>query len=151
MIPDEALVARIPVRTPTLPPATHTNVWCLGDRAITVVDPASPWDDQREMLFGALKERVDAGAVVERIVLTHHHHDHVSGADDLRSRLAGIGQITPIVAHAATLPLIDFAVDQTLEDGGSFDASGVTWVARHTPGHAPGHLVLHDPGSGVMV
>ena len=151
MIPEEALVDRISVRTPTLPPATHTNVWCLGDRAITVVDPASPYDDQRQLLFEGLRARIGSGATIERIVLTHHHVDHVSGADDLRSRLAAIGQTTPILAHEATVPLVDISVDGTLDDGDEFDASGVRWVARHTPGHAPGHLVLHQPETGVMV
>lgn len=151
MIPDEALVHRVPVRTPTLPPATHTNVWCLGDRAITVVDPASPWEDQRAMLFDALRERIDAGARVERIVLTHHHLDHVSGADDLRQRLAAIGHDVPVLAHRATASLVALEVDALLEDDEEIDASGVRWIARHTPGHAPGHLALHQPETGAVV
>ena len=32
-------------RTPTLPPATHTNAVILGERAVIVVDPASPWEE----------------------------------------------------------------------------------------------------------
>lgn len=151
MIPDEALVDRIPVRTPTLPPATHTNVWCLGDRSITVIDPASPHEDQRVMLFDALHERIATGARIERIVLTHHHLDHVSGADDLRQRLAAIGQDVPVLAHEATVPLVGFEVDGRIADGEVLDASGVGWVTRHTPGHAPGHVVLHHPETGVVV
>ncbi len=151
MIPDASLVDRIPVRTPTLPPATHTNVWCLGNEALTVVDPASPYPDQRALLFEALQARIAEGARVERIVLTHHHLDHVSGADDLRERLEAIGQPVPIVAHPATVPLVDLAVDETLADGDVLDASGVSWVVRHTPGHAPGHVVLHHPETGTVV
>lgn len=151
MIPERALVDRVPVRTPTLPPATHTNVWVLGDASLTVVDPASPYDDQQQALFDALQSRVAAGARVERIVLTHHHHDHVSGAQDLKDRLADAGMPVPILAHPETTALIDVAVDEPLLDGETFDASGVAWVARHTPGHAPGHLVFHHPDTGTVV
>jgi len=35
-------VGVFPVRTPTLPPATHTNVWVLGDHHVIVVDPETP-------------------------------------------------------------------------------------------------------------
>jgi hypothetical protein len=35
-------VARVAVRTPTLPPATHTNTWVLGEGDLTVVDPLPP-------------------------------------------------------------------------------------------------------------
>ena len=31
---------RFPLRTPTLPPATHTNVYALGEGALLLVDPA---------------------------------------------------------------------------------------------------------------
>ncbi|MEN0061428.1 MAG: MBL fold metallo-hydrolase [Myxococcota bacterium] len=151
MIPDEALVDRIPVRTPTLPPATHTNVWCLGDRAITVIDPASPYEEEQTLLFEGLQARMDQGARIERIVLTHHHPDHVGGVVALRDRLAAMGQVVPILAHDATTALVDFDVDASLSDGDAIDVSGVQWVARHTPGHAPGHLVLHQPETGVIV
>jgi len=150
MIPETAHVDRFPVRTPTLPPATHTNVWCLGDEALTVVDPASPYEDQRIALFEALRSRIEGGSTVERIVLTHHHHDHVAGADDLRARLAEIGQSTPIFAHAATARLVGFEVDELLHDGDVLRAGG-SWEVRHTPGHAPGHVVLHEPETGVVV
>jgi hypothetical protein len=32
----------VKVRTPTLPPATHTNCYVVGDGELAVFDPASP-------------------------------------------------------------------------------------------------------------
>ena len=40
----------VPVRTPTVPPATHTNTYVVGDGLLTVIDPASPWDDEQTRL-----------------------------------------------------------------------------------------------------
>ena len=109
----------VPVRTPTLPPATHTNCWVVGKGLLTVVDPASPWEDEQTRLFESLRSRMDAGERVERLFLTHHHADHVSGAVDLKERLAGLGFDVPIAAHpeTATLLLGEVAVDDLVHDG----------------------------------
>ena len=65
-----------PVRTPTLPPATHTNVYLLeGKDGFSVVDPASPYPDEQTALDEALAE-----IPIVEIVLTHHHIDHLSGS-----------------------------------------------------------------------
>jgi len=101
--PDIAVVA---VRTPTLPPATHTNSWVLGRGSLTVVDPASPYEDERTRLHLALRTRVAAGEQVERLLLTHHHHDHVAGAMDLRDRLRADGSVVRIAAHPITAVLV---------------------------------------------
>ena len=94
-----------PVRTPTLPPATHTNAWVLGERDVVVVDPASPWPEEQEALANALD-----GVTVRAIFLTHHHRDHVSGAEDLRARTGA-----PILAHPQTVGLVPFSVDEAVE------------------------------------
>ena len=36
-----------PARTPTLPPATHTNSYALGGREVLLVEPATPYEDER--------------------------------------------------------------------------------------------------------
>lgn len=138
-------VGRIEVRTPTLPPATHTNAVLLGRDRLTVVDPASPWPDEQARLVAELASL----GTVERIVLTHHHADHVGGVEALRAALGDV----PVVAHPVTAELLrgEIRVDATLGEGDVLDADGVVLDVLHTPGHAPGHLVLHDRASGVMV
>jgi ribonuclease/clavin/mitogillin len=138
-------VARVEVRTPTLPPATHTSCWVLGGDALTVVDPASPYDDERERLLSELLARVDGGARIERLFLTHHHHDHVSGAAHLQAALAARGHVVPIAAHPLTAALLAgrLDVDVPVVDGDEL-LDGVRAV--HTPGHAPGHLCLAGDG-----
>lgn len=144
-------VAVVPVRTPTLPPATHTNTWVVGEGALTVVDPASPWEDEQERLFRALEARLDRGERVERLFLTHHHHDHVSGARALRDRLRDRGLQVRVAAHPATAERVALEVDELLLDGSTVTWGGLALAVLHTPGHAPGHLVLHDPAHGSVI
>src|SRR5439155_23406110 len=68
-------VRRLPVRTPTLPPATHTNVYLVGQGEIAVVDPASPYPEERAALDRFIDELAGAGERVVEILLTHHHVD----------------------------------------------------------------------------
>lgn len=140
-------VAAVAVRTPTLPPATHTNAYVLGRRRLTVVDPASPWPEEQEGLLRALQAH---GGEVERILLSHHHVDHVGGVEALRAALGG--QV-PVVAHPVTRDLVadHIRVDGLLDEGDALEVDGRAWQVLHTPGHAPGHLVLHDASAGTQV
>lgn len=141
----------IPLRTPTLPPAQHTNTYILGEERLLVVDPATYEPSEREVLLDRITDRTNAGARVEAIVLTHHHHDHVGAASWLRETLG-----VPVLAHAKTKALLegDVTVDATIDEGHVFDLG--RWCGPgpflvdvlHTPGHAPGHVVLVDRRSG---
>jgi len=148
--PDIAVVA---VRTPTLPPATHTNSWVLGRGSLTVVDPASPYEEERARLYTALRARRANGDRVERLFLTHHHHDHVAGTVDLRDRLAADGQPVTVAAHPITADLLEgkIEVTETIEDGDTLAIADRPFRAVFTPGHAPGHLALHDAATGSIV
>jgi glyoxylase-like metal-dependent hydrolase (beta-lactamase superfamily II) len=138
------------LRTPTLPPATHTNTWVVGDGRLSVFDPASPWEDEQQRLLASLQQCRAQGETVERLVLTHHHHDHVAGAMALRAQLGG--QV-PIVAHPETARLLNglVDVDDHWQDLEVRDCGGRCLIAHHTPGHAPGHLVFLDRDSGAMI
>lgn len=146
-------IAVVPVRTPTLPPATHTNTWIVGEGRLSVFDPASPWDDQQQLLAASLAERIDRGETVERLVLTHHHHDHVGGAIALRNWLADRGIRAPIVAHPQTAELLQgvIPIDEPWVDAQVVDCGGRQLQGVHTPGHAPGHLVFQDAESAAMI
>src|SRR5450432_2979792 len=67
------------LRTPTLPPAAHTNVYLVGPDLgpWAVVDPGSPYPDQQAVLDAAIET---AGVRLGVVLLTHHHGDHVGGA-----------------------------------------------------------------------
>ena len=127
------------MRTPTLPPATHTNCYVVGEERLAVFDPASPYPEERARLDAFLDARIRAGAQIQCLVLTHHHLDHVSGAAHLAQRLG-----VPVWAHPETASRVDFPVDHTLDEGDVLRLGDDIWDVLHTPGHAPGHLCFLD-------
>ena len=48
-------------RTPTLPPATHTNSYALGGRDVLLVEPATPYEDELVAWLGWARGLVSAG------------------------------------------------------------------------------------------
>jgi ribonuclease/clavin/mitogillin len=138
-------VARIALRTPTLPPATHTNCYLLGTTDFFVVEPASPWEPEQSVLRGVIEVRRAAGHRLLGVLVTHHHGDHVGGVDDLRRRYGA-----PLVAHAATRDKLKgrLSVDRVIAPGAALDAALGDVEVLHTPGHAPGHLCLRSPRGG---
>jgi glyoxylase-like metal-dependent hydrolase (beta-lactamase superfamily II) len=75
--------------------------------------------------------------VVDAILITHHHGDHLEGLDVYKDRFGG-----PLVAHAKTAELIDQDVQQTVADGERLQFGGLRIEALHTPGHAAGHVAF---------
>lgn len=136
-------VRRVAVPSPTLPPATTTNCWLLGQTDVCAVDPAGVTEPVRAALDAAL---ASAGLRVRWVLLTHHHGDHVGGAAHLQAAGA------ELLAHPRTAALVrerwGLQVD-TLRDHGDTLTAALPWRLVHTPGHAPGHLCAHRDGTVV--
>jgi len=144
-------VEQLALRTPTLPPATHTNSFLVGTREAVLIEPASPYHEEIERVVAWVEARKQSGVTVRAILLTHHHADHAGGAAELRRRLS-----LPIWAHAATAERLtgQVEVDRLLEHGERLELDGptpVTLEAVHTPGHAPGHLCFLAREANVMI
>jgi glyoxylase-like metal-dependent hydrolase (beta-lactamase superfamily II) len=144
-------VVLLDARTPTLWPATHTNTPVLGGGDVLLVDPATPYVDERERFDGLLRTILD-GRRVRGIVLTHHHQDHTGDAARLRDKHG-----CPVFAHALTAAQVDVAVDVIVDEGHVFHlpagpgGPARRFVAVHTPGHARGHLCLWEPDLSLLV
>jgi glyoxylase-like metal-dependent hydrolase (beta-lactamase superfamily II) len=142
-------IASFAARTPTLPPATHTNSYALGSRDVLLVEPATPYEDEQRAWIAWARALPSTGRRPVGILLTHHHVDHVGGADVL-SRELGL----PLWAHPETAARVDVPVARALADGDAIDLAGpvpTRWRVLHTPGHAPGHVCLHEEEEGALV
>jgi glyoxylase-like metal-dependent hydrolase (beta-lactamase superfamily II) len=126
--------------TPTLPPATATNTLILGGDRLLIVEPATPHAREQAKLDALLSALRAEGRTLAGVLVTHHHVDHIGYAQALRDA-HGI----PIYAHPQTASRLDFEIDHAIEDGWTIElGDGHTVEAIHTPGHAPGHLLVWD-------
>jgi glyoxylase-like metal-dependent hydrolase (beta-lactamase superfamily II) len=150
--PVTSSIRALALRTPTLPPATHTTCYLVGTSdgpgPIVVVDPATPHADEQAVLLGALDDEARAGRRVEAVFLTHHHRDHIGAA-------AAVARHTdaPVWAHRETTLRVatTTAVDREIDHDFEIALGDARVRAIHTPGHAAGHLCLHDLLSGAMI
>lgn len=143
-----------PLRTATLPPATHTNTYLVGHGDCLLIDPGSEDPDELTRLESALKaaER-ELGRRVQAVFLTHHHPDHVAGTPWFQKRWH-----LPVWAHRATaerLKAQGIPVDRFVGDGEelSLGSAREPFLLRShwTPGHAPGHLALEVVETGDLL
>ncbi|HSL81202.1 MAG TPA: MBL fold metallo-hydrolase [Thermoanaerobaculia bacterium] len=144
-------VLMLPLATPTLPPATHTNAYLVGPPGggeAVLVDPGTPFDEEAARLEAAVAAAGDGGLRLTAVLLTHHHPDHVGAAARVAERFR-----VPIAAHPATAERVaarGVRVTRLLEDGDRIElagaGAGMTLRALHTPGHAPGHLAFVEEG-----
>lgn len=138
-------VVRIALRTPTLPPATTTNTLVVGASRLAIIEPATPYADERRALDEELQRLAAAGRRPALILLTHHHADHVGDVERLRQAW-GI----PVRAHAETAARLSIAIDEPIAGDDVIDlGEGVRIEATFTPGHAPGHLVYRETRTGI--
>ena len=116
-----------------------TNTYLISGAAPTLIDAAEDSDAYVDRVAEAL-ERVQPGAVLAHVLVTHGHRDHVGGVAAIARRWPGV-TFAKIPAAGdedsgvSWLPLHD---DQMV---GAGDAS--LWVVA-TPGHAPDHAAFFD-------
>ncbi|MDO9641311.1 MAG: MBL fold metallo-hydrolase [Pseudotabrizicola sp.] len=141
--------------------ATHTVTYLVADPATgaaAVIDPVLDFDPASGRTSTASLERVLAriavrGLTLERVLETHAHADHLTGADEIRARTGapiGIGaRITEVQkvfgvlfeAHDVTADGVVF--DSLYADGARFTLGALPVEVMHTPGHTPACVSYH--------
>ncbi|OAN18203.1 hypothetical protein A3K86_04710 [Photobacterium jeanii] len=129
-------------------------VWCDETKEAVVVDPGGD--------IHLLKDKVnELGLKVVKLVLTHGHLDHVGGTTELAKEL-GVPVWGPHKEDAFWLqglarqsemfgfPLTEaFDPDRWLEEGDEIPVGNQTLQVLHTPGHTPGHVIVHNSDAKV--
>ncbi|HEX7997297.1 MAG TPA: MBL fold metallo-hydrolase [Pyrinomonadaceae bacterium] len=142
-----------PVRTPTKPPATHTNCYIIGHSELVIIDPASIYEEEQAALTACVDELLAEGRTIREIILTHLHPDHVGGVAALVEHLGGR---VPVAAHRLTAEALraSVRVDRLIEDEEVIELAGEPFIrlrALHTPGHARGHLCFYEERTGALI
>lgn len=118
------------------------NTWLLRGREPALIDAATGEPRHLAALDAAL-----GGTPLARVLVTHAHPDHASGAPALAARWRGAAFCKmPWPARDGEYP-VDW---RPLADGDAVAAGdGVLRVLR-TPGHAPDHVCFFDEAEGVL-
>lgn len=140
-------IVMAPLKSATIPPATHTNAVVVGDGDVVIIDPGSADPEEQDALDAVVRGALGPGGRVMAILLTHAHRDHVAGVGAARSRYGA-----PVWAHERVGARI--RLDRVLHDGDVIKLPG-----KHTrrlrvlatPGHSPDHLVFHDETSRTAI
>jgi len=148
-----------PLRTETLPPATHTNCFIVGRKEFVVIDAASKDKDELANLFALVDSFIEKGFVCKEIIISHLHKDHFGGETVLQKHLREkFGAEVPISAHRITAESLKGRVEfqKFIEDNETInlqDENGLNFEIKafHTPGHARGHLAFYDEKMGFLL
>lgn len=142
--------SRIALRSPTLPPATHTNCYLVGYEQAILVDPGSPYPAEMDRVLEFAWRQRGSGGVIQAVLITHQHPDHAAAAPALAEELG-----VPLAAHPLTLaklPLRPGGRQLPLEEGHRFRLDrGLELEVLHTPGHTAGHLCLFEPRARTLI
>ncbi|HEX6940102.1 MAG TPA: MBL fold metallo-hydrolase [Longimicrobiales bacterium] len=127
--------------------------WAQGQNRAVAIDPGAGVD----ALAAAVGE---AQLVLEAVLLTHAHIDHIEGIAELVRRTDA-----PVYLHPDARPWYDRAADQAamfgvrvatppppthaLAHGQRLELGGARFEVRAAPGHASGHVVLYVAEAGV--
>lgn len=95
-----------------------------------VVDPAF---DPEQILNKIKQHKIN----LTRIILTHHHFDHINAATRVKASTGA-----KVCCHPQTVLQGEVDRDILLEDNDSFKVGEKTVKCFHTPGHAPGSICL---------
>lgn len=123
-------------------------IWCEVSKKAALIDPGGDVDQ----LLAVVKNE---GVILEKILLTHGHLDHVGGADIIAKQL-NIPIIGPHKADQFWLQALPqqsnkfgfshtepFLPDEWLEDGATISLGEQQLKVLHCPGHTPGHVVFY--------
>jgi hydroxyacylglutathione hydrolase len=129
-------------------------VWCTRTNQAAIIDPGGEVARLEQAISGL-------GLNLQKVLLTHGHLDHASGA----AKLARAHAVPIEGPHRDDLFLLEAlgrnssrpgfgdaencTPDRWLEDGDSVEFGDVRFGVRHCPGHTPGHVVFYHQGSKI--
>jgi glyoxylase-like metal-dependent hydrolase (beta-lactamase superfamily II)/8-oxo-dGTP pyrophosphatase MutT (NUDIX family) len=147
-----------PLKTETLPPATHTNCFVVGKKEFVVIDPAAKNAAEQNSFHAFIDSFIEKSFVCKAIIITHSHADHIGGEIALQKHLSeNFGVQVPILAHKFTAEglagkskIDGFIADEVFQ---LRDEKDETFELKtlHLPGHSRGQLCFYDEEFGFLL
>ena len=132
----------IHAHNPGLLTGSGNTTWLIPGRVPVLIDAGTGDERFLEHLSAAL-----AGTRLARVLVTHGHGDHASGAAAIAARMPHVGFAKmPWPERDDRYPVLW----EPLRDKETVEAGDDELVAVHTPGHAPDHLCFWHRGSGTV-
>lgn len=128
------------VTAQSVPILKDNYAWLLKDSqtgATAIVDPADA-----EPIIAAIEE---AGGRLDMILLTHHHHDHIGGVEEVRARFN-----CPVVGAAADAHRLP-KLDQAVKEGDTVKLGSASGMVIETPGHTIGQINFYFPDGPILL
>jgi len=116
----------------------QSNCYILGCKKTMeglVIDPG-------DEVFRIVNAIMETGLKIRYILITHGHIDHVGGAAELK-RITG----AQVYIHPLDIPGLGFPPDARVSEGENLQLGTYTIKVLHTPGHSPGGVCYHAPGT----
>jgi len=155
-----------------IPGLRGANVYLLLGKTPTLVDAGMPGSE--DLILSYVDSLDLAARDLARIVITHHHLDHMGSVAAIKQRTSAqvfghpgdaafiSGELPPPPARGAMMRVLfrllapvlpsaePVAVDVTIQDGDRLDLlDGATIL--HLPGHTPGSIALHFPLERLLI
>eukprot|EP00048_Salpingoeca_helianthica_P000682 m.43301 g.43301 ORF g.43301 m.43301 type:complete len:293 (+) comp10760_c0_seq2:170-1048(+) len=134
------LVVRVMGRNPGPFTLQGTNTYLVGRGPKRILIDTG--EGKTEYLQGLAHACLDDGVsvVVDQIIITHWHHDHVGGVPSVRQTMEDCGCKVRVMKYPSAEH--DKEAFVPLTDGMRIHTEGATLRAVHTPGHAADHCCL---------
>jgi hydroxyacylglutathione hydrolase len=131
----------MPVTVTPVPHLSDNYAWLLRDGATGATALCDPGEGPGVI---AALERMGVTRL-DKILLTHHHGDHIAGVPAVKARFGGA--VVGAEADAHRLP----PLDEVVRPGGTTRLGDSTATVIDTPGHTRGHIAFHFPDGGVLL
>lgn len=128
---------------------------CKKTRLSAIVDPGA---GSTETLLKALQEE---DLILDKILLTHSHWDHIAGVNDLKSETRAPVYIHPLDRGNLEKPGSDriplfvsiqgVQPDHLLQDQEILEIGHLQLEVLHTPGHSPGGVCFYLPKEHLLL
>ncbi len=130
-------------------------IGCSQTKQAAVIDPAQGASKY------ILKESDRQGLLIDKILLTHSHWDHIVDVQELKAKTGAKVYVHPLDAGNVEIPGSDklplfFPIqgvkpDHFFHDGELFQVGNLEIQVIHTPGHSPGCVCFYLPKEKTLI